>query len=320
MIRFEGYFLLGFLLVALTFVLCIRSEYLLHIVVMVLFYTVLATSLNLIVGYTGEFPLGHAAYFGIGAYFTALCSTKLGLPLWLLLPASGIVSMIFGLMIGSITLRLTGPFFAIVTLAFAEVLRLLANNWIGLTNGPMGISAIPAPGFIGETGWLGGKRGFALLGLLIAGAMLFLAYRLVNSNAGRAAVTLRENRYVAMSIGIDPLRCALFIFAVAAFMAGVGGAYYATYISFVGPEVFGFPFMVSMIIIVLLGGKGTLAGPVIGALVVTLMEEYLREAREFRLSIFGLIVMGVVLFSPNGIMGYLRGYLARRPLAEAGRA
>jgi branched-chain amino acid transport system permease protein len=321
--KIEGYFLIAFLAVVLVFVLFVRSEYLLHIAVMVLFYAILSTSLNLIVGYTGEFPLGHVAFFGIGAYFMALASTQLGLPVWLALPLAGVVSTIFGLAIGGITLRLNGPFFAIVTLAFAEVLRLIANNWVGLTNGPMGISAIPSPAFVGAGGWFDGKRGFALLGLLIAAILLFVAYRLVHSNIGRAAVTLRENRFVAMSVGIDPFRCALFVFSVAAFIAGVAGAYYATYISFVGPEVFGFPFMVSMIIIVLLGGKGTLAGPLIGAVIVTLLEEYLRDAKEFRLSIFGLIVMAVVLFSPNGIMGYLRHLRPLRvstPRAEESRA
>ncbi len=119
-------------------------------------------------------------------------------------------------------------------------------------------------------------------------------------------MTLRENRYVALSIGIDPVRYALFVFTVAAFLAGLAGGYYAAYISYVGPEVFGFPFTVSMIIMVLLGGKGTLSGPIIGAVVVTLLEEYLREFKELRLTLFGLIVMAVVLFSPNGVMGYVR--------------
>ncbi len=316
----EGYFLIAFLVAVLAFVLLVRSEYLLHIAVMILFYAIFATSLNLIVGYTGEFPLGHVAFFGIGAYFTALMSTQLGWPIWLLLPFAGLVSMLSGLVIGGITLRLNGPFFAIVTLAFAEVLRLVANNWIGLTNGPMGISAIPSPGFIGTGGWLDGKRGFALLGVLLTAVLLFFAYRLVHSNAGRAAVTLRENRFIAMSVGIDPFRCALFVFSVAAFLAGVSGAYYATYISFVGPEVFSFPFMISIIIMVLLGGKGTLAGPLIGAVIITLLEEYLRDAREFRLSIFGLIVMAVVLYFPHGIVGYLRQYQFPNRAPEEARA
>lgn len=305
MMKREQAFLWAFVAVAAALAALLQNDYLLHILILVLLYTVLASSLNLLVGYVGEFPLGHVAFFGIGAYAMALASTKLGLPVWLLVPAAGIVAGLCGLLIGAITLRLNGPFFVIVTLAFAEVLRLLANNWVDFTNGPMGISGVPA--VLDATGWLGGKRGMAMAGLVLVAAALFICYRLVHSNAGRAAVTLRENRYVALSVGINPVRYALFVFVVAAFLAGMAGAYYASYISFVGPEVFGFPFTVSMIIMVLLGGKGTLSGPVIGAIVVTVLEEYLREFKELRLSLFGIIVMAVVLFSPNGIMGYLRG-------------
>ncbi|CAM3362719.1 branched-chain amino acid ABC transporter permease [Bordetella sputigena] len=317
MMNAERNFLAAFVLLMLAFALGINDDYLLHIAVLILLYTVLASSLNLIVGYVGEFPLGHVAFFGIGAYTLALGSTRLGIAPGLLIPLAGVVAALAGLLIGGVTLRLKGPFFVIVTLAFAEVLRLVANNWIGLTNGPMGISNVPHPAFLDAAGWLSGKRGYAVLGVALAAAALFIAYRLVHSNAGRAAVTLRENRYVALSIGIDPVRYALFVFTVAAFLAGLAGGYYAAYISYVGPEVFGFPFTISMIIMVLLGGKGTLSGPVIGAVAVTLLEEYLREFKELRLSLFGLIVMAVVLFSPNGFMGYARRLTPRRASPEA---
>jgi branched-chain amino acid transport system permease protein len=118
-------------------------------------------------------------------------------------------------------------------------------------------------------------------------------------------VAVRENRYVAQSVGIKPYRYALLMFVVAALLSGCAGAFYAHYISFVGPEVFGFPFMISMIIMVLLGGKGTLVGPIIGPVIVVLLEEYLRDLKEFRLSIFGLIVMAVVMFMPAGLVGFL---------------
>lgn len=297
--------LAGFVLLAALFAVGVRDEYLLHIGVIILIYTILATSLNLIMGYVGEFPLGHVAFFGIGAYTAALLSVKAGFPVWATLPLGGVLGAVFGFVIGAITLRLQGPFFVIVTLAFAEVLRLIAGNWIDLTNGPMGIAGIPHPAFIDGGGFLGGKRGFMLLALVLVAAAFYLSYRFVYSNAGRAAVTIRENRYVAQSIGVQPWRYALFAFVLAAFLAGIAGAYYGHYLSFVGTEVFGFSFTASMIIMVLLGGKGTLIGPVVGAVVVTLLEEYLREAKELRLTLFGMIVMAVVLFAPNGVVGSL---------------
>lgn len=303
--NFERNALIAFLVLAAAFALGVRDEYLLHIGVLILIYTILAASLNLIIGYVGEFPLGHVAFFGIGAYTAALLAVKAGFPTWATLPLGGVLAALFGSIIGAITLRLQGPFFVIVTLAFAEVLRLVAANWVGFTNGPMGIAGIPHPGFIDGEGFLSGKRAYMFLALGLVAVTFFLAHRFVYSNAGRAAVTIRENRYVAQSVGVQPWRYALFTFVLAAFLAGIAGAYYAHYVSFVGTEVFGFSFTATMIIMVLLGGKGTLVGPVIGAVVVTLLEEYLREAKELRLTLFGIVVMAVVLFAPNGIAGAL---------------
>ncbi len=310
-----------FVVLALAVVLgaALRDQYLLHIAVMVLFYAVLATSLNLLVGYVGEFSLGHTAFLGVGAYTAALCATHLGWPMWITIPAGGIVAGITGLLIGAITLRLQGPFFVIVTLAFAEVLRLTANNWIALTNGPMGLAGIPQPA------WLAGgpteaKLFYYYVALLLLAVAVYLSYRFVYSNAGRAAVAVRENRYVAQSIGIRPLAYGLTALGLGAVLTGMAGGFYAHYISFVGPEVFGFPFMLSMIIMVLLGGKGTLLGPLLGALLVTFLEEYLREAKELRLSIFGLAVIAVVLFMPRGLMGFLLRRREQRAEAVAGIA
>ncbi len=142
-------------------------------------------------------------------------------------------------------------------------------------------------------------------GLLLACLSLFVSYRFVYSNIGRAAIAVRENRLVAQSVGISPFHLGLVTFVLAAGIAGLAGGFYANYVSFVGPEVFGFSFMITMIIMVLAGGKGTLVGPVVGAVMVVLLEEYLRDFKELRFSIFGLIVMAVVLFLPRGIMGFI---------------
>jgi branched-chain amino acid transport system permease protein len=314
--KLERALILAFLALAALLPSVMRSEYLLHLGVLVLFSVVLASSFNLIVGYVGEFPLGHMAFFGIGAYTAALLSTSFAIPIWLTLPIGAAVSAIFGFAIGGITLRLRGPFFVIITLCFAEVLRLIANNWVALTNGPMGISGVRKPGWIEAADALMQKTGFYYIALLLAAVALYVAYRFVYSNIGRAAVAIRENRFVSQSVGISPFYYALVTFVLAAAMAGTAGAFYAHYISFVGPEVFGFAFMATTIIIVLLGGKGTLVGPIVGSIVAVLLEEYLRDFKELRLSIFGMIVMAVVIFMPNGIMGFI----ARRREARDGGA
>lgn len=303
--NFERNMLLAFVLLAAVLPQLVRNEYILHLGIMVLFSLILATSFNLIVGYVGEFPLGHMAFLGIGAYAAALGSSKLGLPIYFTVPLAGAVAAVFGLGIGAITLRLRGPFFVIITLCFAEVLRLIANNWVGFTNGPMGISGIKKPVAMAALDALGQKTAFYYIALLLAAIVLYIAFRFVYSNIGRGAVAVRENRFVAQSVGISPFHYALLTFVIAAALAGLSGGFYAHYISFVGPEVFGFSFMASTIIMVLLGGKGTLLGPILGAFAVVVLEEYLRDFKELRLSIFGAIVIAVVLFMPRGVMGYL---------------
>jgi len=303
--RFERNSLSAILAVACLFPLLVSDQYILHLAIMVLFYAVLATSLNLIVGYVGEFSLGHTAFLGIGAYAAALLSLHLGLPIYLTIPLAGLIAAVFGYLIGLVTLKLEGPYFVIVTLAFAEVLRLIANNWIGFTNGPMGLAGVSQPAILSNATPLATKQVYYAIGLLVAAFALYLAYRFVHSNAGRAAVAVRESRYVAQSIGVSPFGAAMLAFILSAGLAGLAGGFYAHYISFVGPDVFQFAFMASMIIMVLMGGKGTLLGPLAGALIVTLLEEYLREVQLLRLTIFGLIVMAVVLFLPRGLLGSL---------------
>lgn len=283
----------------------VQDQYVLHIAIMVLFYAILATSLNLVVGYVGEFSLGHTAFLGTGAYAAALLSTQYGWPIWATIPTAGVLAAIMGFIVGGITLRLQGPFFVIVTLSFAEVLRLVADNWIALTNGPMGIAGIPQPELLSEASNLAAKQFYYAIVWALLALALYLSFRFVHSNAGRAAVAVRENRYVAQSIGIRPLSYSMLALVLGAMLSGMAGGFYAHYISFVGPEVFRFAFMISMIIMVLIGGKGTLVGPLIGALLVTFLEEYLREAKELRLSIFGLAVIAIVLFLPRGLMGFI---------------
>jgi branched-chain amino acid transport system permease protein len=303
--RFERNFLLIALAAAAVAPLLVHNEYALHIGIMMMFSVMLATSFNLIVGYVGEFPLGHTAFLGIGAYTAALLSARLGMSFYYTMPLAAVVAAIFGFAIGAVTLRLRGPFFVIVTLCFAEVLRLIANNWIGLTNGPMGLSGIGKPAALDEASGIVQKLWFYYAGLVLAAISLAICYRFVYSNIGRAAIAVRENRFVAQSVGIWPFYLGLVTFVLAAAISGLAGGFYAHYISYVGPEVFGFSFMITMIIMVLAGGKGTLVGPVVGAVIVVLLEEYLRDFKDLRFSIFGLIVVAVVIFLPRGLMGFI---------------
>ncbi|MFC3678019.1 branched-chain amino acid ABC transporter permease [Ferrovibrio xuzhouensis] len=316
----ENNTLAGGLILALALPLIVPNEFLIHVMIMVFFYGILASSLNLTVGYVGELPLGHAAFLGIGAYTSAILSAQFHAPFWLALPVAGVIAALFGLAIGAITLRLEGHYFVLITLSFTEVMRLIVLNWVEVTRGPLGFSNIPAPVInlgAGHVYEFNSKLWYYYLGLALLAVTTICVFRFARSSYGAASVAIRENRRLAKSIGINPFRYALGTFVAGAFFAGLAGSFYAHYISFVGPEVFGFSFMVTMLMMVALGGKGTVLGPILGALVIGLALEYLRFINEVRLSVFGLLLIAVVVFLPNGITGLLlrrrRGVPAKVP-------
>jgi branched-chain amino acid transport system permease protein len=307
---------IALLAAALALPLVVRSEYFLHIMIMVLFYTVLASSLNLVVGYIGQLSLGHAAFFGIGCYASAMLTIDAGMNAWLAMAISGIAAAIAGIAIGFVTLRLDGHYFVLITLAFAEVLRLVVNNWEEVTRGPLGFPNIPRPSLrIGDLIHVdfSAKAHYYYLALLMVLAMLWVKYRFVHSNLGRASVAIRENPRLAQSVGIDPFFYSMIAFVLGAFFAGLAGSLYAYYISYVGPDVYGFGFMVTMLIMIAIGGRGTIVGPVIGAAIITIVIEELRFIREIRLSVFGILLVLSILFFPKGLI-FVPELLRRRGL------
>lgn len=281
----------------------VADNYTLHLAILSGIAVIAASSLNLILGYAGRLSLGHAAFFGIGAYTSAQFTMALGLPVWIGMLAAGPAAALAALMIGPIVLWLRGAYFIIVTLSFSIVLQLVFTNWIDLTNGPMGILGIPYPS-LGQFEF-SSKQSYFYLVAVSAIATLWLIKRLVHSRAGRAFEALRENELVAMSVGISKLYYSLIAFTIAAALAGFAGALYAHYVGVITPDLLGFDVMVSMLVMVIVGGKGTLVGPLIGAIIVTFVPEELRLLKEFRLSLFGVALMLSVLLAPNGIASLL---------------
>jgi branched-chain amino acid transport system permease protein len=292
-------------LVALALPLLVKDPFLTHIMIVVLLYAVLASSLNLIVGYIGQLSLAHAAFLGIGAYWSTILTIDYGWNIWVAMASAGVAAALAGVVIGAITLRLEGHYFVLITLAFAEVLRLVALNWVEVTRGPLGFPNVPAPSLnlFGLARFdFSSKAHFYYLILGLVAVNLYVSYRFVQSNMGRAAVAIRENRQLAQSVGINPFRYALLAFVIGAFFAGLSGAFYAHYITYVGPDVFGFAFTVTMLIMIIVGGKATIVGPVLGAAIIAVLLEELRFAKEVRLSIFGILLILCVLFFPNGLV------------------
>lgn len=303
--------------------------YVLHVLITTLIFMTAAMSLNLLLGYTGQLSLGHVAFFGIGAYTSALLSlgfevtvfgSKVGVspkPVWFAMLIAVIFAGTMGWAIGKLAFRVRGAYFVIVSISFAEVVRMVAVNWVELTQGPMALNNIP-PLTLGagdfEFSFLR-KPQFYCLALAVTVLSFILIARIVHSRAGRAMNALRENESLAMSVGIDVTRYLVIATVVAAGMAGMAGALYTHYIRIVDPDVFLFIYTVTMVIMVVTGGKGTLAGPVVGGVIFGFVPEVLRAMAikpEVQWIIYGILMILIVYFLPRGIVPAVQDYWSSR--------
>jgi branched-chain amino acid transport system permease protein len=285
--------------------LAVTSKYQLHLVIMAAIFAILTMGLNLIYGYVGQLSLGHTAFFGIGAYTSALLALRLELGFgWTLLAAAGLAGLA-GAFIGHITLRLREAYFVIVTLSFSEIIYLVVVNWVDFTGGPMGLPGVPSPAgsLPGVGAWeVTSKVSYYYLTIAVLLPLVLIVYRMIRSPIGTAFVALRENEDLAASVGISAYRYAMIAFVTGAAFAGLGGSLYAHYVGFISPEVFTFHYMIMMLIMAIIGGLGTISGPIVGSVLFTLLSEYLRVAEKLREPIFGAILMVSIIFMPQGIV------------------
>jgi branched-chain amino acid transport system permease protein len=281
------------------------GPYLMRLVIFSLIYALLAQSLNLTLGFRGELSLGHQTFFGVGAYVAAILATTFGVPLLALLPVAGISAAVAAVAIGPIALRMRGPYFAIVTLSFGVIAEILAVNLVDLTNGPMGISGIGsgAHDFLGwAVPWRPEVIYYEILVLLVCLASA-VTFALRESRFGRGWRALRDHEDLAAAIGIPAFPLDLLALVISGAMAGVAGAVYAFYTTVVAPDdVFSFSVVVTMLVSVVLGGRGTILGPIIGAFIFTFAPEYLRIASDWRLPIFGIVLVLLVMLAPQGLV------------------
>jgi branched-chain amino acid transport system permease protein len=281
------------------------DDYYLHLLIMAGIFFMLAAGMNLLLA-AGQLNLGHTAFFGIGAYASALLALHGGLSPLLAMAAAAALSAGLGYLLGRLTLRLRGAYFVLVTTGFAEVIRLVATNWTELTQGPMGLPGVPAFAVGPERFTLVSKREYYYLMSIMGAAALLLTARLLHSRVGRALAAIRENESLAESSGISAYRHTMLAMVVACALAGAAGSFYAHYVTFLSPELFGFHNTVTMAVMVVGGGQGTVLGPAVGALVFTFVPELLRMAVFYRMLLYGVILLLVVMFMPRGIVWYLR--------------
>ncbi len=312
------------------------DQYFLHILISAGIFIIAAMSLNLLLGYTGQLSLGHVAFFGIGGYTSALVSLGFDLqitdsytfvfaprPVWVAFLAGILTAGFSGWLVGRISFKIRGAYFVIVTISFAEVVRLVALNWIDLTEGPMALNNIPPftlgiPG-LWELTFLRKVPNYYLVLVTCILSYVVIA-RLVRSRLGRAMIALRENEPLAASVGVDVTRSLVLAAVVSAAMAGAAGGLYTHYFRIIDPDIFLFIYTVTMVIMVITGGKGTLAGPIVGGLIFGILPEVLREVAgpEAQWVIYGVFMIVIVYFLPDGIVPAVSSWWKGR--SDAGTA
>ena len=283
-------------------------EYLLHILVITGIYIILTLSLNLVVGYTGLASLGHAAFSCVGAYTSALLALNYGVSPWLGLIIGACVAAVLGVVIGAPSLRLKGDYLAIATFGLGVIVYSVAKNWVSVTRGPMGLPGIPGFSFFGMQ--VSAVWAYLILVAVFVLLTFFVMRRIVDSPFGRILRAIREDETAALAVGKDVNKYKIIVFAIGAFFAGIAGSLYAHYITFIDPSSFTVMESITILLMVVFGGMGSLSGSFIGAAVLVILPELLRFvgmpssiAAPLRQMIYGLLLVVLMLKRPQGILG-----------------
>lgn len=287
--------------------LLLKNNYYYDIFIMAGVYAIIGSGMNLLLGFTGQLSMGHAAFYGFGAYITAIGTKSYGIPFAVCLLMAVGVCFVMGMLLGSTSCKLSGIFLVVVTTGFNTVVNLLFVNW-EFTGKSFGITGIPKPLLFGSPMT---KLQYCYLILAFVFLALFCSYRIVRSKTGRAFQAMRDNPIAAKSVGINVSKYKLLVFAVSAVYAGVAGGLYAANIGYISPTSFNANVSVTIITMTVLGGLGDLAGCIVGAVVVGVLMEILQQFGAYQLTIYGLLIVLILIFMPKGIMGGVRSLYAR---------
>ncbi len=292
------------------------NGYLMNLLMQASTYAIAVLGMTVVLGYAGQINIAQAAFFGIGAYGLALGTTALGLPFFVALVFGAVIALLFGIVLGGSTLKLGGHYLAMVTISFQEILTLVLTNWISVSRGPDGISNIPRP----HLGFLALDLAPHYLALCVF--VLFLAAGLViwlkSSRLGLSMQAVRDNELAAGVVGIDTYRVKIIAFAASAALAGLGGGLFAGAFRYISPDQFSFDDSVVLLTMALLGGVDVAIGAVIGTALLILLPEWLRFLKQFYLAVYGLAVILIMVFMPQGISGYFVRFFRRVPPMQEG--
>jgi len=286
-------------------------EYFLHILVITGIYVILTLSLNLVVGYTGLAALGHAAFSCVGAYASSLLALNYGVSPWIGLLVGACVAAILGVFIGAPSLRLKGDYLAIATFGLGVIVYSVAKNWMSVTRGPMGLPGIPGFSFFGIQ--LSSVWTYLILVAFFVFLTYFIIRRVVKSPFGRILRGIREDEVATLAMGKDVNKHKIMVFVIGAFFAGIAGSLYAHYITFIDPSSFTVMESIAILLMVVFGGMGSLGGSFVGAAILVIFPELLRflgmpssVAAPLRQMIYGLLLIVLMLYRPQGILGRYR--------------
>lgn len=292
------------ILLAVVFPFINQNQYYLHILTLAFIWTIAVYGLNLLAGFTGYLSLAHGGFFAIGAYGLGLLTVKGGLGFWLSFLLAPLITMAIGLVIGLFALRTKEHFFAIYTLCVGYIIYLVIDKWESLTEGVRGLIGIPAPEPIGPITFTTPIAQYYLT-LVIFLLVVLIIYRIVHSLTGRTFIAIRNSEELALSLGISTKKNKLLSFVLSTFFAGLAGAMYAGFIRFIGPEIAYTTITFDLLTYMIVGGIGTLAGPIVGTFLILILSQNLQFLQDYRMLIFGPLLTLLIIFSPRGIVGFI---------------
>ena len=308
-----GWWLL--LAAGIVFPLVTGNDYHLTVMSTAYIFAIATVGLNLVTGYTGQFNLAHSGFMAVGAYTVGILTVDHGWTFWAAFALSGVVTSVLGYFIGILSLRLKGHYFSIFTLCVGYIMFLVIEKWDGLTHGTVGIMGIPAPEPIGSLAFdTPLSLYYLVLFWLVVG--MWVMRRITRSLLGRTFEAIRNSDELAEALGINLMRNKTLAFMLSVFYAGMAGGLYAGFVRFIGPGVAGVEHTFDMTMYMLIGGLGTLLGPLLGAITVPWLTQYLQFLQEYRFIVFGPILVLLVIFVPNGIVGSWQNWQVRRADAK----
>ncbi|NHM31217.1 branched-chain amino acid ABC transporter permease [Neobacillus terrae] len=299
------------ILIAIVFPFLTKNEYFIHVMTLSFIWMIGVYGLNLLAGYTGYLSLAHAGFFAIGAYSLGILTVKAEMNFWLAFLLSLLITGILGFLIGLIALRTKEHFFAIYTLCVGYIIYLVIDKWDSLTEGVRGLIGIPAPGKAGPINFEEPLSQYYLV-LFFLLVTVLIVYRIIHSLSGRTYIAIRNSEDLALTIGISTMKNKLSVFVLSTIFAGLSGALYASFIRFIGPDIGQISVTFDLLTYLLVGGIGTLSGPIVGTVLIVWLSQELQFLQDYRMLIFGPVLTLLVIFYPRGIVGALTGWKHKR--------